>query len=148
MYFFPLVRVPHCGGAGCERRGVRAVMIQVRAPTQHAVAGRVPGERDAQPAQRLLGGGRIPRLSSMSLVDQPEPLSDNERAVVDHRGRAEKPGDTLAAEEILVGPAPVGGIGVTAAFGPRVVVVDLADRDYATSVSSMTTAGARRVEHR
>src|SRR6266568_4752864 len=64
-------------------------------------------------------------------LNQAEPLSHHERIVADHGRGAEEPGHALAAEEIFVRPAPLGGIGVATAFRTRIVVIDHTDRNYA-----------------
>jgi hypothetical protein len=78
-----------------------------------------------------------------------KPLSDNKRAIIDHRGSTEELGYAVAAEEVLVGPPPFGGVRVAAAFGPRVFIVDLADRDYAyLGELDDSCRLSRRIEHR
>jgi hypothetical protein len=71
--------------------------------------------------------------------DQTEPLSDNERAVVDHRGGAEELGYALAPEEALVCPAPFGGVRVASAraYSSSTALI----WTTRTSVSSITAAG-------
>src|ERR1017187_3534410 len=84
-----------------------------------------PGRgRTATPRPRRSGA------AARAGLDQAEPLGHHQRVVVDRGGGTKERGHALAAEEVFVCSAPFGGVSVATPLGPRVVVIDHADRDH------------------